>query len=538
MLNLIEVILGLLVAVAGLALLSRKIPVPYPILLVIGGLSLGLIPGLPRVRLNPELVFLFFLPPLLYPAALFTSWRDFRANLRPIALLAVGLVLFTTAAVGLLAHYFIRDLPLAAGFVLGAIVSPPDAIAAAAIAERLHVPRRIVTILEGESLINDATALVAFRFAIAAVVTGAFSWSHATGEFFVVGIGGILIGLVVGFLTALIQKPIDDPPIEITLSLLTPFAAYLPAEQFHVSGVLAVVTAGLYHGWRIPEMTSSRTRLQAGPFWEMTQFLLNGFIFILIGLQLPEVLRRLSGRSIPQLVWYAALISLAVILIRILWVFPATYLPRLLSKRLRARDPYPSWRHVTIVAWTGIRGVVSLAAALALPLTVATGAPFPGRDLILFLTFIVILATLVVQGLSLPFLIRWLGVTDDHAAEREERIARLKANQAALALLDDLGKSSRANAETLQRLRIEYEDRVRQLEVFQPGNDEDRHGLFSSDYERLSFEALLVERKTILQLRNEDVINDEVLRRIQRDIDLAEARLHHPGRTSFDSAGI
>jgi Na+/H+ antiporter len=371
MLNIIEVIMGLLVAVSALALLSRKVPVPYPILLVLGGLLLALIPGLPVVRLNPELVFLFFLPPLLYPAAIFTPWRDFRANLRPIALLAVGLVLFTTVSVGFLAHYFIPDFPLAAGFVLGAIISPPDAIAATAIAQHLRIPRRIITVLEGESLVNDATALVAFRFGVAAVVTGVFSLAHATGQFFVVGIGGILIGLLVGIVTFWIQKPIDDPPIEITLSLLTPFAAYLPAEQLGVSGVLAVVTTGLYHGWRLPEFTTSRTRLQAGPVWEMIEFLLNGFIFLLIGLQLPEVLRHLSGRSIPQLVWYAAAISIAVILIRILWVFPATYLPRLLFKSIRRRDPFPPWQHVMLVAWTGMRGVVSLAAALALPFTTA-----------------------------------------------------------------------------------------------------------------------------------------------------------------------
>src|ERR1043166_4977036 len=342
MMDVIEVVLGLLVAVAVLALLAKKLPIPYPILLVLGGLSLALVPGLPQVRLEPDLVFVFFLPPLLYPAAIFTSWRDLRANLRPISLLAVGLVLFTTAAVGFLAHHFIPDCPLAAGFVLGAIISPPDAIAATAIAERLSVPRRIVTILEGESLVNDATALVAFRFAVAAVVTGSFSLAHAAGQFVIVAVGGILIGLAVGWLTAWIQKPIDDPPVEITISLLTPFAAYLPAEQLGVSGVLAVVTAGLYHGWRIPEITSSRTRLQAGPVWEMVEFLLNGFIFLLIGLQLPEVLQHLSGRSIPQLVWYAFVISIAVIVMRILWVFPATYLPRLMFKRLRERDPYPA----------------------------------------------------------------------------------------------------------------------------------------------------------------------------------------------------
>src|SRR4051812_10166481 len=391
MLQTIEEILGILAAVAALALLSRKLPIPYPIILVLGGLALALIPGLPRVPLNPELVFLFFLPPLLYPAAIFTSWRDFHANLRPISLLAVGLVLFTTTAVGYLAHYFIEGFPLAAGFVLGAIISPPDAIAATAIAGRLRVPRRIVTVLEGESLLNDATALVAFRFAVAAVSTGAFSLTHATAQFFYVGIGGILVGLAIGWISARIMKPIDDPPIEITLSLLTPFAAYLPAEQLHVSGVLAVVTAGLYHGWRLPELTSSRTRLQAGPVWEMIEFLLNGFIFLLIGLQLPEVLRRLAAHRLSQLLWYAAEISIAVIVVRILWVFPATYLPRLLFTSLRQRDPYPSWRNVAIVAWTGMRGVVSLAAALALPLTLENGRPFPGRDLILFLTFVVIL---------------------------------------------------------------------------------------------------------------------------------------------------
>src|SRR6267154_3568893 len=390
MMGVAEIFVGLLVAVAVLALVARKLTVPYPILFVIGGLLLGLIPKLPKVRLDPELVFLFFLPPLLFPAALFTSWRDFRVNLRPISLLAIGLVLFTTVAVALLAHYFM-ELPLAAGFVLGAIISPPDAIAATAIADRLKVPRRIVTILEGESLVNDATALVAYRFAVVAVVTGSFSLAHAGGQFFIVGIGGILIGLAVGWLAEQFHKRVDDAPIEITVSLLTPFVAYLAAERLGVSGVLAVVAAGLYLGWRMPELLTFKTRLQGGPVWEMVEFLLNGFVFILIGLQLPAVLGALSGNSSPihRLVWYALLISLTVILIRIIWVFPATYLPRLIFKKMCKHDPYPNWRHVTIVSWTGMRGVVSLAAALALP------DNFPVRDLILFLTFMVILATLV-----------------------------------------------------------------------------------------------------------------------------------------------
>ncbi len=516
--------IGLLVAVAGLGLLARKLKVAYPILLVIGGLVLGFIPGLPNVRLSPDFVFLFFLPPLLFPAALFTSWRDFRANLRPILLLAIGLVLFTTIAVGLLVHYFM-GLPLAAGFVLGAIVSPPDAIAAAAIAERLSVPRRIVAVLEGESLVNDATALVAYRFAVAAVATGSFSLAHASGQFVVVGLGGILIGLAVGWLATLFHRHVDDAPIEVTVSLLTPFVAYLASERLHVSGVLAVVTAGLFLGWRTPEITTSTTRLQGGPFWNMIEFLLNGFVFILIGLELPDSLRSLTGYSFPQLLWYALVISAAVILIRIFWVFPATYLPRLLFKNIRARDPYPAWQHVAVVAWTGMRGVVSLAAALALPLTIRDGAPFPGRDLILFLTFCVILATLVLQGLSLPFLIRWLGIKDDRAGEKEERNARLQANRAALARLNEIAERDPGKAEALQRLRIEYEDRIRQLESYEPDSANTPTHLFSSEYEALSYEALKTERQMILQLRNESIINDEVLRLIQRDIDLAEARL-------------
>jgi CPA1 family monovalent cation:H+ antiporter len=526
MTGLAEIFVGLLLAVGVLALLARKLTIPYPILFVVGGLLLGLIPELPKVRLNPDLIFLFVLPPLLFPAALFTSWRDFRANLRPIALLAIGLVLFTTTAVAWLANYFM-NLPMAAGFVLGAIISPPDAIAATAIANKLRIPRRIVTILEGESLVNDATALVAYRFAVAAVVTGSFSLKGASAQFFVVSIGGILLGLVVGWLAEQFHKRVDDAPIEITVSLLTPFVAFLSAQRLDVSGVLAVVTAGLYLGWRIPDLLNFDTRLQGEPVWGMLEFLLNGFVFILIGLQLPEVLRALSEDPIPlpRLIWYAVLISLAVILMRILWVFPATYLPRLIFKRLCRHDPYPKWQHVTIVAWTGMRGVVSLAAALALPLTIRDGSPFPGRDFILFLTFVVILVTLVAQGLSLPVLIRWLGVKDDGSMEKEEREARLKANQAALARLNEVAERDAVKTDALERLRVEYEDHIRQIEGADPQSAGSPLRLFSSEYERLAHEALKVERRTIVRLRNEDVISDEVLRHIQRDIDLAEARL-------------
>ena len=491
----IDLIFGLLVAVAALALLARKISVPYPILLVIGGLVLALFPSHDHIRLDPNLVFLIFLPPLLYPAALMTSWRDFRANLRPIMLLAIGLVLFTTISVGYVAHYFIPLLPLAGAFALGAIISPPDAVAATAVTERLRVPQRIVSIIEGESLVNDATALVAFAFAVEALNTGAFSLAQAALRFVVVSVGGIAIGLGVGWIASQVQRRLDDPPVQITISILTPFAAYLSATQVNVSGVLAVVSAGLFLGWRAPEIINSRMRLQAYPVWEMIVFLLNGIVFILIGLQLPEVLQVLSSKSLPagHLIGYAALISALVIVVRFIWVFAATYVPRWLSKTLRARDPAPSWRLVTIVAWTGMRGVVSLAAAMALPSMILPDAVAGSQeltgDLIIFFTFAVILATLVLQGLTLPWLIRALKVVDGGETEREERGARLKANLAAMALLVDMEENKKFPPDLLRHLRTEYEDRVRQLETLGQNESASTRQLFSTVYDQHQHDA-------------------------------------------------
>jgi CPA1 family monovalent cation:H+ antiporter len=528
----IDLIFGLLVAVAAMALLARKISVPYPILLVVGGLVLALFSSKLHFHLEPDLVFLIFLPPLLYPAALMTSWRDFRANLRPIMLLAFGLVLFTTCSVGYLAQYIIPAMPLAGAFILGAIISPPDAVAATAITERLRVPQRIVTIIEGESLVNDATALVAFAFAVDAFNTGSFSLAHAGLRFVIVSLGGVLIGLAVGWIASQVQRRLDDPPVQITISILTPYAAFLGATRLDVSGVLAVVTAGLFLGWRSPEIINSRMRLQAYPVWEMITFLLNGVVFILIGLQLPEVLKVLSTKSLPvtHLISRGALISALVIVVRFIWVFTATYVPRWLSKSLRQRDPIPDWRHVTIVAWTGMRGVVSLAAAMALPSMIIDDPVGGGRDvtisLVIFFTFAVILATLVLQGLTLPLLIRALNVVDSGETEREERDARLKANLAAMARLVELEQKKKFSPELLQHLRVEYEDRVRQLETLGDADSSSTRQLFSKEYDQLQHNALQVERHTILQLRNERAINDHALRRIQRDLDLAEARLH------------
>jgi Na+/H+ antiporter len=497
---------------------------PYPVLLVIGGLALGFVPGLPAVQLSPDIVFLFLLPPLLYPAAVFTSWRDFRANLRPISLLAIGLVLLTTVVVAAVAHVS-TGLPWPAAFVLGAIVSPPDAVAATAITSRLRVPRNIVTVLDGESLVNDATALVAYRFAIAAMISGTFSLPEAIGRFVLVALGGAAIGVGVGWLVAHVQRRLDDPPVQMTISLLTPFAAYIPSERLHVSGVLAVVSAGLLLGWRGPQILTARTRLNIYVFWEMVVFVLNGLIFVLIGLQLPRILHTASPHSLRQLIWQGALISCAAILVRIAWVYASTKGMRLINAAFHNPYPHPAWQNAAIIAWTGMRGVVSLAAALAVPLTLSNGSPFPGRDYILFVTFCVILATLVLQGLSLPTLIHRLGVVDDGLANLEERTARLKANEAAVAYLAEV--DSQFPHDMLERLRAEYDDRIRQLEVCADGEcDDAANGLMASSYQRLQQEALDVERRTIIRLRDEFVINDEVLRRIQADLDHAEARLH------------
>jgi monovalent cation/hydrogen antiporter len=515
--------LVLLSAVAILVLAARKLRIPYPILLVIGGLVLSFIPRLPRVRLDPELVFVLFLPPLLYPAALFTSWRDFRANLRTILHLAIGLVLVTMVVTAWCAHQF-AGMSWGAAFVLGAIIAPSDAVAATAIAHRLSVPRRLVTILEGESLVNDTTAFVAYRFAIAAVVTGSFSLGRASWQFVLVGVGGTLVGIAAGWLATAIQRRLDDPPVQTTVSLLTPFVCYLAAEELGTSGVLAVVVCGLYYGWRAPEFVSSRFRLRALPVWEMIQFLLNGIIFILIGLQLPDVIAALSGRSLGEVTWLAAVILVPVILLRLGWLVLMTHLPQYVSGALRGERASQSWRHAVLMGWTGMRGVDSLAAALAVPLVIHNGAPFPDRDLVFFLTFAVIFGTLVLQGLSLAPVIRWLGVVDDHRWEVEERRARLEANRAALARVREVAEQRKTDDTAAQRLAAEYEDRIAQLENHTI-DESNPDGLFSPAFEEISLEALEAERSTILNLRNRRVINDAALRRIQRDIDLAETRL-------------
>jgi Na+/H+ antiporter len=518
------VLLALLAGTTTLVVLSRFTEVPYPILLVVGGLALSFTPGLPDVRLDPDVVFTIFLPPLLYVAAFFTSVRDLRANIRPITFLAVGLVFVTTAAVGVVGHQL--GLSVAAAFVLGAVVSPTDPLAATAIARRLHAPRRVVTIIEGESLVNDGTALVLYSVAVTAAATGSFSAVHAGVDFFGGILGGVAVGLASGWLVAQVRRRLPETLPEVTLTLASPYFAYLPAEILGVSGVIAVVTSGVYVGWVSPELSGPNQRLQGFATWEVLQFVLNAALFVLIGLQLPVVVGALHGVSAGELIGEAAAIAGTVIAVRLLWVVPATYLPRMLSRRLRERDPAPPLSHTIVVAWTGLRGAVSLAAALALPLTAAGGGPFPNRDRIVFLAFVVVLVTLLVQGLSLPALIRRLGIADGGEDGRHEDEIRVRAAQAALARIDELEEEPWVRDASAERLRDLYEYR---LERFRRRAEEDggRSELDdqTADFARLRVELINAERDALLGLRRRGEITEEVMRRIERDLDLEESRV-------------
>jgi Na+/H+ antiporter len=520
----ISLLFVLLVAIVVLATLATKLRLPYPILLVLGGLLLGFVPGLPRIELNPELILVLFLPPLIYSSAWLTSWREFRANLRPILQLSLGLVLVTILVIAVVAHT-IAGLSWPVAFVLGAVVSPTDAVAASATARQLGLPRRIVTVIEGESMVNDATGLVAYRFAVAAVVIGSFSLWQASLQFVVVSLGGLVIGLVIAWPVAWLHRHLDDAPIEITITLLTPYAAYLVAVALQVSGVLAVLSAGLYLSHQSSRFFSSNTRLQANAVWNVLVFLLNGLLFLLIGLQLRSIVASIAGYSLFTLLWQALIISLAVIAVRIAWIFPAAYLPRLVSPRLRARDPYPGWRQVAIVAWVGMRGGLSLAAALALPLMLTDGAPFPQRDLVIFFTFCVILATLVGQGLSLGPIIRLLGLERESALEGEHAQAHLVAARAALSRLDELATETWVPQDTLTHLRSHYAHKLEALTEAMDGTGGDvRFNEHAPIKQRLQQEVLQAERSAVIGLRDQGRIDDETLRLVERELDLEEQR--------------
>jgi monovalent cation/hydrogen antiporter len=511
-------LLGILVALGGLLVLAPVLRLPLPILLVAGGIGLGFVPGLPQVVLAPDIVLVAVLPPLLYSGAFFTSLRDLRTNRRPIAFLAFGLVAATMGTVAVVGHAWI-GLPWAVAFTLGAVVSPTDALAATEIAGRLGAPRRVVSLIEGESLVNDGTALVLYRAAVGAAIGGTFSLLDTSADIVVDVIGGIAIGLAVGWVVRQVRRRLDDPPIEVAIAVLSGYFAYLPATAIGVSGVLAAVTIGVYMGWHTPELTNERTRLTGDAFWEILVFLVNALVFGLVGLQLRSIVDLLSGTPMSTLVGYSLLVSATVILTRIVLLPVFTYVPRWAFRSIREHDPYPPWQYPAVISWAGIRGAVSLVAALALP------SDFPHRPLIVFLTFGVIVATLMLQGLTLPWLIRVLDVSDDGGAEREEAKARIRTAEAALARLEELLEEGTVHPKTAERLRGSLgfrRDRFRAR--FDDGDDgaiEER----SAAYQRVTRELLAAEHAALITLRNEGVIDDNVMQRVQRDLDLEAARL-------------
>lgn len=524
------VVLLLIVAVTLVGALARRFRLPVPIALVAAGLALGLFPLFPRVELDPNLFFSLFLPPLLYADGWLSNLRELRRLVRPILLLSVGLVIFTTLVVGYVVHALVPAIPLAVAFALGAIVSPTDAVATEAILERVGAPLRIRTILSGESLVNDASGLVAFRFAIAAVASGTFDAGAAALEFLEVALAGAAIGLAVGWLSVLVRRALErggDPRglFGITLSLLTPFAAFLPADAWGYSGVLAAVVAGLHNGWSDPIQMSPEVRANAWSIWSIVLFLMNGLVFLLLGLHLPVLFEDLRGEWWTALVAYALVVSALVMVLRLVWVFPGAYLPRLLLPRIRRTEPEPGWRGVLVVGWGGLRGAVTLAAALSIPVLLPGGERFPARSYVIFFAASVIVSTLVVQGLTLPALVRRLGVRVDRELRAEEHQARVAVQEAQLARLRALEAvcGEKGDPAIVARLGAELSERLERLAA---AEDEAAPAAQRRARERELREALVVAgRETLVGLYHAQSINDETFRLLQSELDVDEARL-------------
>jgi Na+/H+ antiporter len=517
-----------LVFITAFGALARRLQVPYPIVMVIGGGLLALAPGIPRVTLNPDIIFLVVLPPLLYAAAWGTSWREFRRNLISIFLLAFGLVFFTVLGVAVGAPYFMAGFDWKIGLILGAVVAPTDALAATTIAQRIGLPKRISDILEGESLVNDATGLLALEFGIAMVVRGqtftvtesVFRLTYLTGA-------GIAVGLLTAWIVESIERRIDDGPIEIALSILVPYAAYLSAEAVHASGVLAVVACGLYLSRRSSGFFSPGVRLQAFAVWDALDFILNGFVFVLIGLQLPVVLTEIRGYNAGTLLLYGALFSGLLIALRVAWVFPGAKIAYMLRTRcLHERTTRPTAAGIAVLGWTGMRGVIALAAAIGLPHTLADGSPFPQRNLIIFLAFSVIFVTLVLQGLTLPVLVRFLGLAESDGRNPEEEEARREMLKAALDYLSESrAKDDDTFAELYEDITGHYQQRLTALSV--TGDGEGVDPVVHKRLADISRQLLQIERQTAVRLRNEGKIGDETLRELEHELDLREAGPPH-----------
>ncbi len=519
-----QIFLILLAVLAGAALLARRINVAPAILLLLTGVALAFVPGMPSLELPPELVLLVVLPPLIYSASVAMSWREFKHNLRPIILLSVGCVIFTACMVATATHYLI-GLPWSVGFLLGAIVAPPDVVAPLAIARKLGLPRRILVILEGEGLANDATALILYRFAVVAISTGMFSLPKAAGTFGVIVVAELLFGAAVGWLSLRMRHRARDPQVEITLSLITPYLAFWIPHHFGGSGVIATVACGLYISWNGPLWISSATRLQGIFFWDLVIYLIEGLLFLLTGFQMRLLVEKSKAFALDDILLATALVTIIIVVARFAWVYPATYLPRLL-KRVRDREPAPPWQWAFVIAFTGVRGAVSLAAALALPLALPGGEGFPYRDLILFVSFGVIFITLVGLGLGLPLVVKWLGVAqvgrDEHRAEHESELAaRREALAAALTSLDAMTDDRELSDEVVKLLRARHDMRANELPA---SLDPDAPDISATGTD-LTRELISAERKFIHVLLRDGRITDEIRRRIERDLDLEEASL-------------
>ena len=520
-------VVSLLFVISMLAMLSDKLRISYPIFLVLAGLGISLIPGIPQLELDPDLVFVIFLPPLLYAAAWNTSWHDFWKYRRPIGLLGFGLVFCTALAVAWFSHFLIPDLSLPLGFLLGGIISPPDAVAATSVLKNLKVPKRVADVLEGESLVNDASSLIVFRFAMAAILTGKFIFWRAGTEFLLVVAMGILIGLAIAAIAYAIQRWLPTTSsIDTAISLICPYLMYIAAEHFHYSGVLAVVSGGLFLSYRSPDILSYESRLQAQSVWNVLVFLLNGVVFILIGLQLPGIVRGLGEYSLGTAIGYGVLISLLTIVVRLLWVFPSAYCPRMFSKRIRMQEKMPSVRSIFVIGWAGMRGVVSLASALAIPIVLPTGRAFPHRDMILFITFCVILSTLVLQGLTLPLIIRWLKLESKENTEEERLGIRLQMANAIVGYINTHYNDEAGSIEAFTRLKSRYERMaaITGSRLKHDGNEEAKGGAFLPQYRRLLIELVDVQRQELARMRRDAIFSEEVLRNKETELDLEEAR--------------
>ena len=519
MIEKIHTVLILLEIVSVLPVVAERVKFPFPILLVIAGLLIGLLPRLPEVRLDPEIVFLIFLPPLLFSAAWNFPWEDFRSNFLPILALAIGLVFATIVCVAYAAYWLIPGLTLAPAFVLGAIVSPPDAVAATTVLKNLRIPKRLSAVLEGESLVNDASGLVAYQFAVAAVVTGSFSIADATADFVWMSLGGSLFGLLIGMSAAYLHRHLRDPSVTVTLTLLTPYISYLPAERLGFSGVLAVVATGLYIGHRSWEALGPESRLQRESIWKLLDYLLNGLVFILIGLQIPTIVREMR-MPVGQMIFVGAAISFVVIAVRFLWIFPMVFF----EKYFLQRDVPIG--NLVVASWAGIRVVVSMAAALALPLVTLTGEAFPHRHIILFLTFCVIFVTLVVQGLTLPWIARKLKVEEPNWDFQSESKARVSLLHELINEVDDLIKNEPIPEyrESLERWKMHYQDRLRTLQDRLALPKEINRYATSRDGDLLP-KLMDHARHRLARMRRTGEISEEVRRRIEHDLDVEEQRL-------------